>query len=250
MISARVVVGVTLALAFGCALREAPRHAPTTHADGRASIEALNEKYAALEAYGWLRETIHADDDGDAIRAWRTPASSTALWILDDPARRCRAGARGIRLTQFVLRMAEAYPPRLVLDLQEDELSTEGGYIDSQGIAADDNPVGAEIIRLLQSAGTPVRLSGETRFGEPIVRGEISRDRDGSIAELFAARETFLDGRRAPGPSARTAIVVETPAFAGSQLRVRAHAAVLREIAALWRLNEGVPAGTASRLNP
>jgi hypothetical protein len=286
----------------------------------------LNGKYATLEAHGWLRETIHAYDDGDAIRAWRTLRSGPALWILAgvhgeepagpnalaeslgslvalaergvaivvvplcsprayrnhwrypntderdwrkggysvgdaeylladlaDPGRPRAAAAPGpepLALTQFVLRTAQAYPPRLVLDLHEDELSSEGGYIYSQGIAADDNPVGAEIIRLLKSAGIPLRLSGETRFGEPIAGGAISRDReghpirDGSIDELFAAREVFRGGRRVAGPSARTVIVVETPAFTGSQLalRVAAHAAVLREVATLWRINEAVEA--------
>jgi len=321
----RVVIGFALTAALGCASRDA-QPAPPPPADGRASLEALHEKYAALEAHGWLREPIYAYVDGDAIRAWRTRASGPALWILagihgEEPAgpnavaaslaslvglaesgvpivvvplcnprgyrngwrypntperdwrkggysvgdaeylledladsSRPRAaaapGPETLALTQFVLRTAEAYPPQLVLDLHEDELSTEGGYIYSQGVAADDNPVGAEIIRLLKSAGIPLRLSGETRFGEPIARGAISRDaegnpiRDGSIDELFAAREIFREGRKVAGPSAGTVIVVETPAFAGSQLalRVAAHAAVLRAVAALWRINASVGA--------
>jgi hypothetical protein len=321
---------MALAALLGCHLREAARPAARATTDGRASIEALSEKYASLEARGWLRETIYAYDDGDAIRAWRTPEPGPALWILagihgeepagpnalaeslgvllalaesgvaivvaplcnprayrsgwrypntperdwrkggysvgdaeylledfGDPARPRAVAAPGpesFALTQFVLRTAETYPPRLVLDLHEDELSTEGGYIYSQGIAATDNPVGAEVIRLLQNAGVPLRLAGETRFGEPIVRGAVSRDkegrpiRDGSIDELFAAHEIFRDGRKVAGPSARTVIVVETPTFAGSQLalRVAAHAAVLREVAALWRINEAVEATGAN----
>jgi hypothetical protein len=317
---------MALVARLGCSSREAARPAASMTTDGRASIEELTEKYASLEAHGWLRETLHAYDDGDAIRAWRTPERGPALWILagihgeepagpnalaeslggllalaesgvaivvaplcnprayrngwrypntperdwhkggysvgdaeylledlGDPARPRAATAPGpetIALTQFVLRTAEAYPPRLVLDLHEDELATEGGYIYSQGIAEADNPVATQIIRLLQNAGMPLRLAGETRFGEPIVRGQISQDkegrpiRDGSIDELFAAREIFRDGRKVAGPSARTVIVVETPAFAGSQLalRVAAHAAVLREVAALWRINEAVGA--------
>lgn len=154
-------------------------------------------------------------------------------------------GPETLALTQFVLRLAERYPPRLVLDLHEDELSTEGGYIYSQGRRAVANPVGAEIVRLLQGAGIPLRRSGQTRFGETIVDGVISRDdqggpiRDGSIDELLAATQVFVEGRPQPGPAADTVIVVETPAFAGARLeqRVAAHATVVRNVERLWRLN-------------
>lgn len=151
-------------------------------------------------------------------------------------------------LTQFVLRLAESYPPRLVLDLHEDELSTDGGYIYSQGSRAEGNPVGAEIIRQLQASGIPIRQSGHTRFGEPVVAGVISHDdqgqpiRDGSIDELLASKVIFRDGTKIPGPSARTVIVVETPAFAGSKfdLRVAAHGAVIERVRELWRLSEEI----------
>jgi uncharacterized protein (DUF885 family) len=151
-------------------------------------------------------------------------------------------GPETAALTAYVLRMAEQYPPRLVLDLHEDELSTEGGYVYSQGRQADGNPVSAEIIRLLQATGIPLRQSGKTRFGESIVQGVISRDdtggpiRDGSIDELLAATEVFVDGKKVRGPSAHTVIVVETPAFAGSQfdLRVAAQGAVLRHVGDFW----------------
>jgi hypothetical protein len=159
-------------------------------------------------------------------------------------------------LTRHVLRLADMYPPHLVLDLHEDELSREGGYIYSQGRQAEDNPVGAEIIRLLQATGIPLRESGTTRFGEAIVQGVISRDdkggpiRDGSIDELLAATEVFVDGRKVRGPSAHTVIVVETPAFEGSRfdLRVAAQGAVVRHAAELWRLVEAPsPTGRDSR---
>jgi len=73
----------------------------------------------------------------------------------------------------------------------------------------------------------------------------ISRDdkglpiRDGSIDELLAAEEVFVDGRRTRGPGAPTVIVVETPAFAGSRLdlRVAAQSAVVRHVRELWHLS-------------
>ena len=133
-----------------------------------------------------------------------------------------------------------------MLDLHEDELSTEGGYIYSQGSTPTDNPVGAEIVRLLQAAGIPLRKSGNTRFGEPIVNGVISRDdkgmpiRDGSIDELLAADRGIRRRQESRGPAAQTVIVVETPAFEGSrlELRVAAQAAVVKHAQELWRLNQ------------
>ncbi len=158
-------------------------------------------------------------------------------------------GAETAALTQYVLRLAQQYPPRLVLDLHEDELSREGGYIYSQGSHAEGNPVGARVVQLLQEAGIPLRQSGSTRFGETIVQGVISRDdkggpiRDGSIDELLAATEVFVDGKRLSGPSAHTVIVVETPAFAGSQfaLRVAAQGAVVQHVRELWEAASPTP---------
>jgi hypothetical protein len=188
-----------------------------------------------------------------AERDWRKGGYSVgdAEYLLPDlehgdgPRAAAPPGPETEALTRFVLRLAEQYPPRLVLDLHEDELSTEGGYIYSQGSRPDASPAGAEIIRLLQAAGIPIRPSGLTRFGEPIVKGVVSRDdagapiRDGSIDELLAAREVFLDGKRARGPAAPTVIVVETPAFAGSRfdLRVGAQGDVVRHVESLWRLS-------------
>jgi hypothetical protein len=188
-----------------------------------------------------------------AERDWRKGGYSVgdAEYLLPDlehgagPRASAPPGPDTEALTRFVLRLAEQYPPRLVLDLHEDELSTEGGYIYSQGTQPDASPAGAEVIRLLQAAGIPIRPSGLTRFGEPIVEGVVSRDdagapiRDGSIDELLAAREVFLDGKRARGPAAPTVIVVETPAFAGSKfdLRVGAQGDVVRYVETLWRLS-------------
>jgi hypothetical protein len=187
-----------------------------------------------------------------AERDWRKGGYSVgdAEYLLPDleqgqgPRAPQVSGPETLALTQYVLRLAAQYPPRLVLDLHEDELSTEGGYIYSQGRHADANPVGAEIVRLLQAAGIPLRRSGQTRFGETIVDGVISRDdkggpiRDGSIDELLAAPEIYVEGRRERGPSAQTVIVVETPAFAGARFdqRVEAQGSVVRSVAKLWAL--------------
>ncbi len=186
-------------------------------------------------------------------RDWRKGGYSVgdAEYLLPDlaagqaPRAANPVGPEAQALTAYALRLSKSYPPQLVLDLHEDELSMEGGYIYSQGQQSKDNPVGEKIIRLLQSSGIPLRLSGKTRFGEPVENGVVSRDekglpiRDGSIDELFASTQVFKDGKKIPGPSAQTVIVVETPAFAGSNLdkRVGAHSAVLNAVAELWTLS-------------
>lgn len=186
-------------------------------------------------------------------RDWRKGGYSVgdAEYLLPDldkgtqPRAAAPPGPETKALTQYVLQLTATYPPRLVLDLHEDELSTEGGYIYSQGSRQDDDPVGAEVIRLLETTGIPIRRSGGTRFGESIAGGVINRDdsglpiRDGSIDELLASPRVFVDGVQRPGPSAATVIVVETPAFAGSQfaLRVAAQGAVVQNAPALWRLS-------------
>jgi hypothetical protein len=187
-----------------------------------------------------------------AERDWRKGGYSVgdAEYLLPDldqgnqPRDDAASGPETRALTLFVLQLATTYPPRLVLDLHEDELSTEGGYIYSQGMRPDGSPVRAEVIRLLEASGIPIRMSGRTRFDEQIVDGVISRDdrggpiRDGSIDELLAAPTVFVDGAQRPGPAAATVVVVETPAFAGSQfaLRVAAQGAVVRHVQELWRL--------------
>jgi hypothetical protein len=186
-------------------------------------------------------------------RDWRKGGYSVgdAEYLLPDleqgtrPRAASPSGPETQALTQYVLKLAETYPPRLVLDLHEDELSTTGGYIYSQGTRPGDNPVGAEVIRLLAGTGIPIRLEGRTRFGEPIANGVISRDdagapiRDGSIDELLASRVVFVNGERRAGPAASSVIVAETPAFAGSHfaLRVAAQGAVVQSTPELWRLS-------------
>ena len=188
-------------------------------------------------------------------RDWRKGGYSVgdAEYLLPDletgirPRAAAAPGPETQALTEYVLRLAKTHPPQLVLDLHEDELSVEGGYVYSQGSRAADNPVVVDVIRQLRSSGIPIRLSGRTRFDEPIQDGVISRDdkgapiRDGSIDELLASTEIIANGTRVPGPAAPTVIVVETPAFAGSKfdLRVAAHGAVVRRVAELWRLNSG-----------
>ena len=163
----------------------------------------------------------------------------------DGPRAPASPGPENEALTAYALELSRTYPPELVLDFHEDELSTEGGYVYSQGAVPEGNPVASEVIGALRESRIPIRLSGKTRFGETINGGVISRGddglplRDGSIDELLAATTVFADGKKRAGPSARTVIVVETPAYSGSRLerRVAAQAAVLSKLDLLWRLN-------------
>jgi hypothetical protein len=189
-------------------------------------------------------------------RDWRKGGYSVgdSEYLLPDlqvntrPRAKKTVGPEAAALTQFALRIAKTYPPQLVIDLHEDELSTDGGYIYSQGVHAEGNPVGREIIRILQAAGIPLRMEGKTRFDEPIHAGVISRDdqnsliRDGSIDELLGAHDVIANGRKMIGPAAKTVIVVETPAYAGARLdwRINAHGDVIRNLPALWRLNVAI----------
>jgi hypothetical protein len=185
-------------------------------------------------------------------RDWRKGGYSVgdAEYLLPDlkdgaaPRAEKPAGPETAALTTYALQLTHTYPPVLVIDFHEDELSTEGGYIYSQGRFRKNNPVGAEIIRLLKSSRIPIRLSGHTRFGESINEDVIDSDekggplRDGSIDELLGSESLYQNGKKIPGPSANTVIVVETPAFSGSRLdvRVEAHRAIVDHIKDLWQM--------------
>jgi hypothetical protein len=320
------MVSRALLIALYLALPALAAEPPYT-ADGRLPAEELYRRIDALHRdHGWQTDIVYnyPGPDGPVIRAWRTPARGSALWIVagihgEEPAgpnalaqsvpqlaqlarrgvpmvivplanpvayrnnwrypntperdwrgpgysigdseyllpdletgKRPRAAeARGPdtrAFTGFVLRYSSTYPPELVIDLHEDELSREG-YVYIQAPVSGQSSVATEVVRLLQVAGTPLRMSGVTRFDEPIVNGLSTRDaqgqpfRDGSVDELFSAATVMLVGRPSPGPAARTVLVIETPAGRDSPLkgRVVAHAAVLNRIADLWRLNGGKP---------
>jgi hypothetical protein len=62
---------------------------------------------------------------------------------------------------------------------------------------------------------------------------------DGSVDELLAAGRITRDGVAAPGPAARSVVVVETPTRdIPLARRIEAHAAVIGAYDELWRLAE------------
>ena len=85
---------------------------------------------------------------------------------------------------------------------------------------------------VLKEHGIPIKMEGETRFGEPIAGGIIGPVVDSSIDELMSAATVVAGGCRKPGPAAKTVLVFETPAGAiPLERRITAHATLLRRLA-------------------
>ena len=117
------------------------------------------------------------------------------------------------------------------IDLHEDNLIDEG-YVYSQGVAGEQDELAIAAVGVLRETGVPIKMSGATRFDEPIVRGIVGPVTDSSIDELMSAREVVRNGALRPGPAAHTVLVFETPAAAlPLPQRVAAHAALLRRLA-------------------
>lgn len=133
-------------------------------------------------------------------------------------------------LTRYVLTRIEQYPPRVSIDLHEDNL-LDAGYVYSQGKLGAQDPLAVEAVAVLRQHGVPIKLSGTTRFGESIIDGIIGPVIDSSIDELMSSDEVMVDGRAAKGPGAQTVLVFETPAASLTLLqRTAAHAALLRRL--------------------
>lgn len=183
---------------------------------------AANWRYLNLEKYS---ETIDGQSVGDSSHLLPDP---------EDPQRaRARAASspEADALTRYVLALAENYPPRYSIDLHEDNLIA-AGYVYSQGKPGAADPLAAAAVRVLQDNGIPLKLSGETRFGEPIVGGVIGPVTDSSIDELMSAGTVIVGGAARPGPGAHTVLVFETPAAAISiERRIAAHKALLERLA-------------------
>ena len=98
-----------------------------------------------------------------------------------------------------------------------------------------------EAVRVLKDNGVPLKLNGETRFGEPVVDGIIGPVIDSSIDELISSKDVVVNGRAAAGPAAKTVLVFETPAAAlPLERRIDAHAALIRRL--LARIADSAPA--------
>jgi hypothetical protein len=193
---------------------------------------ARNWRYLNMEKYDEAVDGLSVGDSSHLL-----PAADQAVRARSPAASSAEADA----ITAWILARQAEYPVVISLDLHEDNLIDQG-YVYSQGIAGDRDELALAAVALLREADVPIRMDGETRFGEPIRHGLIGPVTDSSIDELMSAREIIVGGERRPGPGARTVLVLETPAAAlPLARRVDAHAALLRRLSTLLR---GAPGGT------
>jgi len=180
-----------------------------------------NWRYLNMQKYS---ETVAGQSVGDSEHLLTDP---------DHPDRARQATASSPEadaITAYVLAMSELYPPAASIDLHEDNLISEG-YVYSQGKPGAADPMALAAVLTLKENGIPLKMSGETRFGEAIEGGIIGPVVDGSIDELMSADTIIVDGQPKAGPDAHTVLVFETPADKVSlEKRIQAHAALLRSI--------------------
>ena len=97
---------------------------------------------------------------------------------------------------------AEGLSGALSIDLHEDNLIDEG-YVYSQGKEGEKDALAIDAVGVLRENGVPIRMSGKTRFDEPIAGGIVGPVVDSSIDELMSAPRVLADGQR--GSRARRA---------------------------------------------
>ena len=183
---------------------------------------AHNWRYLNMATYS---EAVDGQSVGDSSHLLPDP-DNTSL-----PRAPAASSPEADAITGYVLKLAATYPPAVSIDLHEDNLISEG-YVYSQGILGATDPLALAAVRVLEENGIPLKMGGETRFGEPISGGIIGPVVDSSIDELMSADWIIVEGQRRQGPQARTVLVFETPADRVSlQTRIDAHAALLKELA-------------------
>lgn len=183
---------------------------------------ANNWRYLNMAKYS---DTVEGQSVGDSSHLLTDPESP-------DRARASAASSpEAGAITAYLLKLAAQYPPASSIDLHEDNLISEG-YVYSQGRFGATDPLALAAVRVLEENGIPLKMSGQTRFGEDINGGIIGPVIDGSIDELMSAQTIIVAGQTQAGPGAPTVLVFETPADQVSlQKRIDSHAALLKGIA-------------------
>ena len=198
----------------------------------------LNNPHGYASNWRYLNMAVYsADLEGQSV------GDSSHLLIDPDSAGQARAPAASSpeaeAITRYILETSKRYPPVVSLDLHEDNLISEG-YVYSQGKLGAGDPLAAWAVKVLTENSIPLKMSGETRFGEPISNGIIGPVTDSSIDELMSAAMVVADGQIQAGPRAATVLVFETPAAAiPLSQRVAAHAALLKQLAAEIKQGSG-----------
>jgi hypothetical protein len=185
---------------------------------------ARNWRYLNVAVYS---EAIDGHSVGDSSHLLPSPEDPAS------PRSSAASSAEADAITAYVLRQRADYPPLTSIDLHEDNLIDQG-YVYSQGVEGAADAFAAEAVGVLKQHGIPIKMEGETRFGEAIAGGIIGPVTDSSIDELMSMPTVLAGGCRRPGPAAHTVLVFETPAAAiPIGRRIEAHAALLRRLMAL-----------------
>ena len=189
----------------------------------------LNNPHGYVHNWRYLNradysETEEGQSVGDSSHLLADPENPT------QPRAPMPSSPEADAITAYILAQLADYPPAASIDLHEDNLIHEG-YVYSQGRLGATDPLALIAVRALQDSGIPLKMGGETRFGEPIFSGIIGPVTDGSIDELMSAEYLVVAGQQVPGPAARTVLVVETPAARVTlNKRANAHAALLKQL--------------------
>lgn len=109
----------------------------------------------------------------------------------------------------FVINSAKTHPPILSLDFHEDDSKT-GAYIFSSGKLGAKDPIARKIVKILKIKGFKFYNKSKTRFNELIINGIVERPKDSSIDELISSKKIIINNKKTKGPSAKSAIVIET----------------------------------------
>lgn len=138
-------------------------------------------------------------------------------------------------IISYVLKILLQYPPRMSIDLHEDQ-SITAPYIYSQGMLGAEDPVAQEIAELI-GRRFPLKKTGKTQFGEFIREGIISWTRDSSIDEFLAADKIVVKGKNVNGPAAKTVVVAETPIPEISlKRRAAVHGDIIKSLDKFWKM--------------
>ena len=150
---------------------------------------ARNWRYLNTPTYS---EAIEGQSVGDSSHLLPDPKNP------GQPRAPAASSPEAAALTRYLVRLARSYPPRLSLDLHEDDLIPEG-YVYSQGDDGAQDELAIQAVRVLRESRIPIKLRGTTRFGEPVVDGIVGPVTDSSIDELIGTKEILVDGRPQPG---------------------------------------------------
>ncbi len=204
------------------------------------AIARLGERHPVVliplaNPHGYVRNWRYLNSPiwSEAVEAQSVGDSSHLLPDTDYPQRTRAASASSIEaraLTRYIVDNMLDYPPRMSIDLHEDDKISEG-YVYSQGVDGADDPFAHEAVKVLRDNAIPIKMEGFTRFDEKIAAGIIGPVIDSSIDEFMSATDIFVDGERRAGPAAHSVLVFETPAGALPLVRrIKAHEALLQRM--------------------